>query len=218
MRTAGRLLLKLWRAYDARTLSMNIKPRIQCVPVVPAGASGPIMAGASMGLASSRPAHVHRRGLAAFTLPEVLVAAGLVGFLFVSLYAGITASFGVISVARENIRATQIMQDRMEEMRLYTWTQITTFGSSTSYIPSFFTEPFFPTGTNYSGSTLSTNNNPGSGFFYYGTLSVTNSGLTEAYSNDLKLVTVTLKWTNGTARTRTLSTMVSQYGMQNYIY
>lgn len=157
-------------------------------------------------------------GTSAFTLPEVLVAVAVVGVVFVSLYAGITAGFGIMSVARENIRATQIMQDRVEEMRLYNWTQVTSFGSSTSYIPSFFTEPFFPTGTNYSGSSLSTNNNPGSGFFYYGTISVTNSGLTEAYSNDLKLVTVTLKWTNGTARSRTLSTMVSQYGMQNYIY
>ena len=139
------------------------------------------------------------------------------GILFTSLYTGITAGFGIVSVARENVRATQILIDRMEEMRLYNWTQISTFGTSTSYIPSSFTEPFFPSNTNYALSDISTNN-AASGFTYYGTIAITNAGLTEAYSNDVKLVTVVLRWTNGTPRTRTMSTFVSQYGMQNYIF
>jgi prepilin-type N-terminal cleavage/methylation domain-containing protein len=162
------------------------------------------------------------RARTAFSLMEVMVAVAVVGIVFVSLYAGITSGFGVINQARENLRATQVMQDRMEEMRLYTWDQVSSFGTSTSYIPSTFTEPFYPTGTNLAQSdiTIGTTSDAASAglFVYYGTVSITNAGVTEAYSNDLKLVTVTVVWTNGVRRTRTMSTFFSQYGMQNYLY
>jgi len=166
---------------------------------------------------------VPRRCDAAFTLVEVLVSMAVVGILFVSLYAGITSGFGVVNQARENLRATQVMQDRMEEMRLYTWAQISSFGTATSYIPSVFTEPFYPSSTNLTASDVATGANAvadaSGAFTYFGTISITNSGLTANYSNDVKLVTVTVVWTNGTVtRTRSMSTFYSQYGMQNYLY
>lgn len=105
------------------------------------------------------------RGNRAFSIIEALVASCVVGVLFVSLYGGITAGFGALGSARENLRATQVLIDKMETLRLYSWTQISTFGSSTSYIPSTFTESFYPTGTNYSDSTVSTGAT-GSGFRY----------------------------------------------------
>ncbi|MEQ2007094.1 MAG: hypothetical protein ABMA26_09865 [Limisphaerales bacterium] len=157
------------------------------------------------------------RGTRAFSLIEAMVAACVVGVLFVSLYGGITAGFGALSSARENLRATQVMIDKMETLRLYSWTQVSTFGSSTSYIPSTFTESFYPTTTNYSESTVSTGAT-GSGFVYYGTVAITNSGFSHNYSNSVKLVTITVNWTNGVARSQTMSTYVGQYGIQNYIY
>lgn len=157
------------------------------------------------------------RGIRAFSLIEAMVAACIVGVLFVSLYGGITAGFGALSSARENLRATQVMIDKMETLRLYSWTQVSTFGSSTSYIPSTFTESFYPTTTNYSESTVSTGAT-GSGFIYYGTVAITNSGFSQNYSNSVKLVTITVNWTNGVARSQTMSTYVGQYGIQNYIY
>lgn len=157
------------------------------------------------------------RGIRAFSLIESMVAACIVGVLFVSLYGGITAGFGALGSARENLRATQVMIDKMETLRLYSWTQVSTFGSSTSYIPSTFTESFYPTTTNYSDSTVSTGAT-GSGFIYYGTVAVTNSGFSQNYSNSIKLVTITLNWTNGVARSQSMSTYVGQYGIQNYIY
>jgi uncharacterized protein (TIGR02598 family) len=174
---------------------------------------------------------------AAFSLIEVMVAMAIVGVVFVSLYGGISSGFAVVSVARENLRATQVMQDRMEEMRLYTWDQITSFGTSTSYIPSSFTEPYYPdTSTNLSlsdltetftatatvgGTTRTTTaqSNSTSGFSYSGTIAISNSGLTESYSNDLRMVIVTVAWTNGTVRReRTMTSFVSQYGMHNYLW
>ncbi len=157
------------------------------------------------------------RGVRAFSLIEALVSACVVGVLFVSLYAGITAGFGALNSARESLRATQVMIDKMETLRLYSWTQISTFGSSTSYIPATFTESFFPATTNYSASTVSTGAT-GSGFTYYGTVAITNAGFTQNYSNSMKLVTITVTWTNGVVRSQTISTYVGQYGIQNYIY
>lgn len=157
------------------------------------------------------------RGTRAFSIVEAMVAACIVGVLFVSLYSGITAGFGALNSARENLRATQVMIDKMETLRLYSWTQISTFGSSTSYIPATFVESFYPATTNYSESTVSTGAT-GSGFTYYGTVAITNAGFTQNYSNSVKLVTVTVNWTNGVARSQSLSTYVGQYGIQNYIY
>jgi hypothetical protein len=43
--------------------------------------------------------------------------------------------------------------------------------------------------------------------------------LTVNYSTNMKLITATLTWTNsGHARVRSMDTLVSQYGMQTYIY
>ncbi|MFA6543059.1 MAG: hypothetical protein WCS99_01455 [Limisphaerales bacterium] len=156
-------------------------------------------------------------GTRAFSIVEALVAACVVGVLFVSLYGGISAGFGALNSARENLRATQVMIDKMETLRLYSWSQVSTFGTSTSYIPSTFTESFFPTTTNYSASTVSTGAT-GGGFTYYGSVGITNSGFSQNYSNSVKLVTITLRWTNGVARSQTMSTYTAQYGIQNYIY
>lgn len=111
------------------------------------------------------------------------------------------------------------MIDKMETLRLYSWSQIGTFGTSTSYIPSTFFEAFYPTTTNFTASTVTTNvSGLGLGFVYYGTVSITNAGFTQNYSNSVKMVTITLLWTNGSPRSQTMSTYVAEYGIQNYIY
>jgi prepilin-type N-terminal cleavage/methylation domain-containing protein len=140
---------------------------------------------------------------AAFSLIEVMVAVAIVGVLFVSLYTGITSGFGVISLARENLRATQILQEKMETIRLYNWDQINTAG----FIPSSFTAPFFPEGqTNV-------------GVIYNGTMLITNAPIAETYSNDLRLVVLEVRWISGQIeRHREMRTFVARHGLQNYIY
>jgi len=141
----------------------------------------------------------------AFTLPEVLIATALIGFSSLALFAGFQQSFNLVETHRENLRATQILQEKMEVVRLYSWAQVTNAG----FIPSTFTDTFDPTaGTNNSGVT------------YTGAVIVTNAPITETYSNDLRLVNVSVSWTNGvgTAHTREMTTMVAHYGLQNYIY
>jgi prepilin-type N-terminal cleavage/methylation domain-containing protein len=159
------------------------------------------------------------RSVIAFTLVEVMVAVAIIGVAFTSLYAGMTAGFGVVSVTRENLRATQIMQDRMEVMRMYTWDQLQTFGTSNSYIPSTFAERFYPTDNVYTNSDVVTvANATNGGIYYFGTIDIAASGLTNSYSNWVKKVTVTILWTNANvARTRTLTSFVSAYGMHSYL-
>jgi hypothetical protein len=145
----------------------------------------------------------------AFTIAEVMVALTLVGIMFVSLYAGISSGFATINLARQNLRATQIALEKMETMRMYSWEQI----NSNGFVPLNFTAPFFPTsGTNGGGTN-------GGGITFYGTTEMTNTGYSNLYNPDLRLVIVTVRWTNGRAgQTRKMQTLISQYGMQRYIY
>src|SRR5207244_2048787 len=83
-----------------------------------------------------------------FTLIEVLIGMAIVGGLIITLYTGLAWGFRVIRLARENIRATQVMAEKMETIRLYNWDQVTSNG----FIPSTFNVPYYPVGqTNGSG-------------------------------------------------------------------
>ena len=64
-----------------------------------------------------------------------------------------------------------------------------------------------------------TNTSP-SGFVYTGTVSVTNSPLSETtYADDLRMIQIDLTWTSGNiTRARQMTTYVSKYGLQNYVY
>lgn len=139
----------------------------------------------------------------AFSFLEVLMAAGVVGTVFVSLYAGISAGFSMISVAREDLRATQIMLEKLETLRLYNWDQI----NSNGFIPTNFTASFYPVGqTNV-------------GVQYTGTVTVTNFPSSESYATNMRLVLLTVTWMSGDIpHRRQMQTSVARYGLQNYIY
>jgi prepilin-type N-terminal cleavage/methylation domain-containing protein len=143
----------------------------------------------------------------AFTLMEVLVAVMIMGVTFVTYYLGMTQSYALVQVARENLRATQILQEKMETIRLYTWDQLV---NSPGFIPATFTAAFYPAGSQ-------TNQ----GVAYQGTFTLTNapSTITGPYTSDLRMVIFTLNWTSGAVqRQREMRTLVSHYGLHNYIY
>jgi type II secretory pathway pseudopilin PulG len=146
-----------------------------------------------------------KRDRAAHTLVEVMVALGVSGFMLVALYAGFSAGFSVLRLARENLRATQILAERMEVVRLVKWTDV-----NPGFIPGSFTAPFFANDTN--GSAVG-------GFNYSGTVVVTNAPLSESYAGDLRMIQITVNWNSGgSQRARQMTTYVSKYGLQNYIY
>lgn len=152
-------------------------------------------------------ARTHRRRKA-FTLPEVLVSVGIVGTMFVSLYAGVSQGFAIVSASRENLRATQIMLEKLEVMRLYTWDQFNEPG----FVPTNFTDKLVPTTT--AGGT-----NSGGGTTFYGNIAISDPPGATNYTAGLKQVVITLNWTNGTlARSRQMRTYVGQNGLQQYVY
>lgn len=139
----------------------------------------------------------------AYSLVEIMVATAIIGISFVSFYAGITAGVQVIQLARENLRATQILVERMETLRIKTWEQVTNGVD----VPSTFTEDFYPKRFANRGVT------------YYGTLGVSNVNWSANYADELRLVTISLTWTNGgVPRVRTMRSYVARNGMQNYVF
>jgi type II secretory pathway pseudopilin PulG len=140
---------------------------------------------------------------AAFGLTESLIGVVVIGVVFTALYAGMTTGFHAVRSARENLRATQILLEKFESLRLYNWEQIT---STNSYVPLKFTNAYVLNPTT-------------AGTVYYGKVSIDPAPITEAYRDDLRSVTVSVEWTTGnTKRTRTFTSLVAKYGLQHYIY
>jgi hypothetical protein len=151
--------------------------------------------------------HHQARAESAYTLAEVVIASAIVAVMAVSLYLGISSGFGMVNMSRQNLRATQIALEKMETMRMYSWDQV----NSNGFVPETFTAPFFPAVTGAPGSD--------GGLTYYGKTEITGADLPSAYSNDVRMVVVTITWTNrNIAQKREMRTLISQYGMQRYIY
>jgi prepilin-type N-terminal cleavage/methylation domain-containing protein len=141
----------------------------------------------------------------AFTLVEVLLSISVFAVMGVALYGGISFGFATITLARQNLRATQIALEKMEIARMYSWDQI----NSNGFVPTTFTAPFYP----MSGSETN------GGLTYYGTTAISAFPKNISYSGDMRQITVHLSWTNRTVpQSLEMSTYISQYGMQRYIY
>ena len=119
------------------------------------------------------------------TLVEVMAGVGVMGIMTVSLYAGFAFAFAEIRLSRENARATQILAERMEVVRVLNWDQV---ANLPGYIPKTFQAPFYaesPTGS------------PSDNFIYRGTVVVTNAPLTESYAADLRMIQIQVTWLSG---------------------
>jgi hypothetical protein len=127
-----------------------------------------------------------------------------VGITFVSLYAGITSCLFTIRLAKENLRASQILVEKMEAIRTYSWDQI----NSNGFIPKSFTVPYYTDG----GA-------DGGGLFYTGTVAISSVPFSANYSNSMKEIKVTLNWQmRDLSRTREISSYVARYGLQRYVF
>ena len=140
----------------------------------------------------------------AFSLVEVMVGTAIIAIFFISFFATLGNGFSIVKASRENLRATQIMLNRLEGIRLYTWDNLGTVPTAN------ITEYYAPNSANNQGAA------------YTVTMSIAGTTITptSTYSaNSLKKVTVNVAWTSGgKSHTRSLSTYVSKFGMQNYIF
>jgi hypothetical protein len=142
-------------------------------------------------------------GGGAFTIVEVVFAMGTPALMFLALYAGLTWGFTIMRLCRENTRATQILLEKMETVRLYTWDQVNTEG----FLTPAFDVPYYPMGGTNAGT------------IYHGSVVIGPAPVYTSYADDMRIVTVTVNWKTGDLpRTRSISTYVSRYGLQNYVY
>jgi prepilin-type N-terminal cleavage/methylation domain-containing protein len=140
------------------------------------------------------------RAGAAFTLVEVMISVVVISILCIGIYGAVANSISIIKVCRENERATQILSDKMDMIRLYNWQQLTN-----RFLPTNFTERLEALNTN---STM----------YYTGAISIVRAPITESYSPNLMQVTVDVKWSSGKRpQTRSMTTYVARYGLQTYI-
>jgi prepilin-type N-terminal cleavage/methylation domain-containing protein len=145
----------------------------------------------------------NRGGSGGLTLLEVVIALAIISMIVLAVYGAITSCVTTIRMARENLRATQILVEKSETLRLYNWDQL-----NTNFIPSRFV-------ANYDINSKSTN----SGVLYYGTITLSRPNIGTTYTNDLRMVTIRLDWKTGNLkRSRELSTYVCRSGIQNYVY
>jgi prepilin-type N-terminal cleavage/methylation domain-containing protein len=163
------------------------------------------------------PRQINHGGERAYTLTEVMVAILVSAVMFVSVYLGISSSFSVIQRTRENLRASQILMQRMETVRLYTWDQLRNVPVAKPFQTNF-SEAYDPLG--------GTN---GAGVVYFGTVAVTVPPPVSvlpancSYRANVALVSVTVQWTNKTEggffpHRRQFQTLAAQRGMQQYVY
>ena len=143
----------------------------------------------------------------AFTLVETMVGVAVTGIMIVSLYGGFAFGFQEVRLAREEERATQILLERMEVVRLFNWDQVINLPG---YIPTSFTAPFYANNPT---------NPPANSFTYSGTVVVTNAPGAETYLADLRMIKIEVTWPSAKiTRRKQMTTLVSQYGLQKYVY
>jgi len=141
-----------------------------------------------------------------FSLVEAVVGLALLALVCMALFSGLCNSTFSVQLARENLRATQLMAEKLDTIRLYSWKQLT----NDTYIKETFDPPLFPPDP-VTGQTNSA--------VYKGTIYVDPAPISEFYGKDMRLVTVELKWKTGNLeRTKSATTLVSRYGIYRYVY
>jgi len=138
------------------------------------------------------------------TLVEVVLATFILALMATAVIGSINYGMMMMRLARENARATQILVEKTEALRLYKWEQV--IGG---FLPANFTAPYDPqAGTNNQGVT------------YTGQMSVSNVPFSTSYSTNVRQCTITLQWdTAGKIHhNREVTTYVTRDGLQNYVY
>ena len=177
---------------------------------------------------TARPGTTPRRR-AGFTLVEVVMGLALIGVCVGGVASGIMFGLKRAKNAQEELRATQIIAEKFEALRLYTWDQLkyaadfddpedaadafdpddphSTGDEPTDFVtPSTFTVPFTVGATN-TGDLV-----------YSGAFDASMAAVSETYSNDLIQVTVSLTWPrHGATQSCSATTFFSRYGLQNNI-
>jgi hypothetical protein len=140
------------------------------------------------------------------------MGAAVMSVVFVSIFGVLTMGLFVSGTSRENLRATQIMLDKMEGLRLYSPTQLT----NTMFLLQSFTNWFSET------NNIGLQNVQGYGVMYTGSIAIAPVSFAASYSSNMQQVTVNIGWVSGgqgnIAHTRSMSTFYANQGLYNYVW
>ena|SRR5215813_11978484 len=151
-------------------------------------------------------AQARRPSASGFTLIETIVATLLAAIMLPTLFAGLASGFSIVQVTRENLRATQVIMQRMEAIRLAPYK---TLQDPAAY-PASFTEYYSPSGK--------TNGAPGTVYNVSYKWAPGPTTLPPSYRTNVLLVTVTATWNSGNLQhTRSMQSYVARYGIQRYV-
>ena len=165
-----------------------------------------------------------RRAQSAFSMIEVIVGMGLVAMTVGALFTGLTFGVQRTNDTREDLRATQIMLEKMEQVRLYRWEQIAylfdpddyddlEFDPDDPHLPEDELTPFIVPAT-FTAS-LKSESTIASDLVYQGTLIVTNAPISSAYSNQNVMIKVGVTWeSGGKTKSREMQTLFAKNGIQ----
>ena len=138
-----------------------------------------------------------------YTLIEVLFAILIASITAGVLFTAFDNGFALLRTTREDLRATEILLQRTEAVRLFTWQDLT---NSTKNFTEYYNP--YPSGTFTNKGTLYT-------------IKVKPLGTPQfSYSGDLHLVTITVSWADGKtglSHSREMQTLSAQYGMQSFL-
>ena len=143
----------------------------------------------------------------AFMLVETLVGVALGVLMLSSLYACFVYGWAIVQATREDLRATQILLQRMERVRLCTFEQIT----DPTCNPRTTSEVYDPK-----------NQSAGTGGVVY-TITFDASAppagsVPESYRLNMLVVTVRAAWNSGkVAHQCSMQTYVARKGMEGYV-
>ncbi len=146
-----------------------------------------------------------KRTTSGVSLIEVVMAVCVVGLVSAGLMGSISCGFTMLSRTRENQRATQVMLEKVETLRLYSWSQI----NSNGFVPAKFQVFVNPLNSGEKSAPVMT-----------GTMVVEKFPFATSYADSLRQVRMTLEWrgAGNMKRTRSLTTFIAKDGMQNYVY
>lgn len=160
------------------------------------------------------------------TLPEVLIGMAVVGIMAGALYTGLLWGMTEVRLARENLRATQVMMEKLEVLRAYSWSQISPVMDPDD--PEDSEDPFDPDDPHTTADDPVYNTNVPTKFTapvvagqttgedFNGTITFAPAPVSEAYSNSLMAVNISVTWKSGSlTQTRSMKTYFAQFGMQN---
>ncbi len=145
-------------------------------------------------------------GRLGFTLIESIVATFIAAIVLPTIYASLASGFSMIKASREDLRATQVIVQRMEAIRLSPYQLLQNPAAYPTNVTEYYSESGKAAGQGGVPYTVTYTCAPGP------------SGLPPSYRTNVQVVTVSAAWKVGNVQCRrSMQTYVARYGIRRYV-